>query len=88
MWPHDGLVALPSGLAVDVPATVLPDRTVHRFPDVHSIYFEVLGEPVMRALQQLIRGCPEPMILPQAGHFVQEHGEAIARAAAAHFTIR
>jgi pimeloyl-ACP methyl ester carboxylesterase len=39
MWPHDGLVALPSGLAVDVPATVLPKRTVHRFPDVHSIYF-------------------------------------------------
>ena len=39
VWPHDGLVALPSGLAVDVPAAVLPDRTVHRFDDVHSIYF-------------------------------------------------
>ena len=46
----------------------------------------VLGEPVMRALQQVIRGCPEPMILPQAGHFVQEHGETIATAALAHFT--
>ena len=39
VWPHDGLVALPSGLAVDVPASVLPDRTVHQFHDVHSIYF-------------------------------------------------
>ena len=39
-------------------------------------------------LQRLIRGCPEPMMLPQAGHFVQEHGEAIAQAAAAHFIIR
>jgi tRNA(adenine34) deaminase len=48
----------------------------------------VLGEPVMRALQQVIRGCPEPMILPQAGHFVQEHGETIATAALAHFAIR
>jgi tRNA(adenine34) deaminase len=48
----------------------------------------VLGEPVMRALQQVIRGCPEPMLLPQAGHFVQEHGEAIATAALAHFTTR
>jgi tRNA(adenine34) deaminase len=48
----------------------------------------VLGEPVMRALQQVIRGCPEPMLLPQAGHFVQEHGEAIAKAALAHFTTR
>jgi tRNA(adenine34) deaminase len=48
----------------------------------------VLGEPVMRALKQVIRGCPEPMILPQAGHFVQEHGDAIATAALAHFAIR
>lgn len=46
----------------------------------------VLGEPVMRRLQAQIRGCPEPMLLPQAGHFVQEHGEAIAQAAVRHFT--
>jgi tRNA(adenine34) deaminase len=45
----------------------------------------VLGEPVMRALQASIRGCPEPMLLQQAGHFVQEHGEAIAQAAVGHF---
>lgn len=45
----------------------------------------VLGEPVMRALRQDIRGCPEPMLLPQAGHFVQEHGEEIARAAVGYF---
>ncbi len=45
----------------------------------------VLGEPVMRALHALIRGCPEPMRLPQAGHFVQEHGEDIAHAAVRHF---
>ncbi|MEO7128491.1 MAG: tRNA adenosine(34) deaminase TadA, partial [Rhodoferax sp.] len=34
----------------------------------------VLGLPVMRGLQKLIRGCGEPMLLAQAGHFVQEHG--------------
>jgi len=38
----------------------------------------VLGEPVMRQLQQAIRGCPEPMLLPDAGHFVPEQGERIA----------
>jgi len=38
----------------------------------------VLGEAVMRQLQQLVRGCPEPVLLPQAGHFVQEHGEPVA----------
>jgi tRNA(adenine34) deaminase len=41
----------------------------------------VLGLPVMRGLQRLIRACPEPMVLAQAGHFVQEHGQAIAQAA-------
>jgi tRNA(adenine34) deaminase len=41
----------------------------------------VLGMEVMQALRQSIRHCPEPMVLPQAGHFVQEHGEVIAQAA-------
>ncbi|WP_309683794.1 tRNA adenosine(34) deaminase TadA [Polaromonas sp.] len=41
----------------------------------------VLGLPVMRALQADIRGCGEPMVLAQAGHFVQEHGQAIAERA-------
>jgi tRNA(adenine34) deaminase len=41
----------------------------------------VLGLPVMQQLQAMIRGCPEPTVLPQAGHFVQEQGESIARQA-------
>ena len=41
----------------------------------------VLGEPVMRALQKNIRGCPEPLLLPNAGHFVQEAGEPLAEQA-------
>ena len=41
----------------------------------------VLGEPVMRHLQSQIRSCSEVLVLPQAGHFVQEHGESIAKAA-------
>lgn len=35
----------------------------------------------MQALRTEIRGCPNPMIVPDAGHFVQEEGEAVARAA-------
>ncbi|MFO1364247.1 MAG: haloalkane dehalogenase [Burkholderiales bacterium] len=45
----------------------------------------VLGPPVMDALRRHIRGCPEPYVVPQAGHFVQEWGEDIARAALAVF---
>ena len=47
----------------------------------------VLGEPVMRALQRRIRNCPEPMLVQEAGHFVQEWGEPIARAALNHFGL-
>ena len=45
----------------------------------------VLGTPVMQNLRKLIHGCPEPHIHPTAGHFVQEWGDEIARAALAHF---
>ena len=45
----------------------------------------VLGPPVMEDLRKRIRGCPEPMVLPQAGHFVQEHGEEVARRAVGYF---
>jgi pimeloyl-ACP methyl ester carboxylesterase len=41
----------------------------------------VLGKPVMEALRSTIRGCPPPLEVPEAGHFVQEWGEPIARAA-------
>jgi len=35
----------------------------------------------MEALRSQIRGCPEPMIVPEAGHFVQEWGEPLAHRA-------
>ena len=45
----------------------------------------VLGEPAMLQLKAIIRGCPAPMVLKEAGHFVQEWGEGIANAALASF---
>ncbi|KRC31145.1 CMP deaminase [Acidovorax sp. Root219] len=45
----------------------------------------VLGLATMQALQPNIRGCPEPVVLPQAGHFVQEHGRGIAERAVEYF---
>lgn len=41
----------------------------------------VLGPEVMHRLRQSIRGCPEPLLITDGGHFVQEHGAPIARAA-------
>lgn len=45
----------------------------------------VLGLPAMQRLARTIRGCPAPLVLPNAGHFVQEHGDVVARAALDHF---
>lgn len=45
----------------------------------------VLGLEVMEALRTKIRGCPPPLIVRNAGHFVQEWGENVASAALASF---
>ncbi|HEU4319051.1 MAG TPA: haloalkane dehalogenase [Acidimicrobiia bacterium] len=51
--------------------------------------FMAIGEtdPVlasaMPAVHKRIKGCPPPLRLPEAGHFVQEWGEEVARAALA-----
>lgn len=51
LWPHDGLVALRSARADLVDTTVLPERTVHEFDDVHSIFFaDTFGLDWSRAL--------------------------------------
>lgn len=51
--------------------------------------FMAIGEadPVLASVMPLIhgivKGCPEPLVLPDAGHFVQEWGAEVARAALA-----
>ncbi len=45
----------------------------------------VLGVEPMARLARLINGCGDPLIIPDGGHFVQEWGEQIARAALAAF---
>lgn len=45
----------------------------------------VLGPATMATVRARINGCPEPLVIPEGGHFVQEWGEPIARAALAQF---
>jgi hypothetical protein len=58
--------------------------------DGHS--FMAIGEsdPVlaatMPAVHERINGCPPPLVLAEAGHFVQEWGDAVARAAIAEWS--
>ena len=48
----------------------------------------VLGPAVMADLRSNIRGCPEPLEIADAGHFVQEKGELVAREALRSFASR
>lgn len=48
----------------------------------------VLGPPIMATLRQNIRNCPPPMLIEEAGHFVQEWGESVARQALTHWGDR
>jgi pimeloyl-ACP methyl ester carboxylesterase len=41
----------------------------------------VLGVPAMDRLRRTVRGAPAPLVLADAGHFVQEHGDVVAQAA-------
>jgi pimeloyl-ACP methyl ester carboxylesterase len=46
---------------------------------------QVIPPAAMMALRRQIRGCPDPLVIPEAGHFVQEWGEQVAEAALAAF---
>lgn len=47
----------------------------------------ILGEPAMMALKSVIKGCPEPLKIHEAGHFVQEYGVEVAEKALIHFEM-
>ena len=48
----------------------------------------VLGPPVMEDLRRFLPNCPEPLRIPEAGHFVQEWGGPVAEAALKSFASR
>ena len=48
---------------------------------------KMLGPDVMNYMKQVIKGCPTPMEVPEAGHFVQEYGDEVAVAALKHFEM-
>jgi pimeloyl-ACP methyl ester carboxylesterase len=47
----------------------------------------VLGPPAMYGLRKFIKGCPDPMEIADAGHFVQEWGAPVAQAALKRFGL-
>ena len=48
---------------------------------------KMLGPRVMNFMHQLIQGCPQPLEVDDAGHFVQEFGELVAQRALESFNL-
>ena len=48
---------------------------------------KMLGPSVMNFMKDVIKGCPEPLEVPDAGHFVQEYGDTVATEALKHFKL-
>ncbi|MGS4884230.1 haloalkane dehalogenase [Roseibium sp. MB-4] len=49
---------------------------------------KMLGPDVMNVMRTVINGCPDPLEIPEGGHFVQESGgELIAQKALEHFGL-
>lgn len=48
---------------------------------------KMLGPSVMSHMKDLIKGCPAPLEVHDADHFVQEKGELVARKALEHFRL-
>ena len=47
----------------------------------------MLGPEIMNYMKTLIKDCPEPLEIPDAGHFVQEFGELVATEALKQFKL-
>ena len=47
----------------------------------------VLGETAMMGLKDVIKGCPDPLKIHDAGHFVQEYGVEVAKKALVQFGL-
>lgn len=48
---------------------------------------KMLGPDVMNFMQTVINGCPSPLEMAEAGHFVQEFGDEVATKALRHFKL-
>jgi haloalkane dehalogenase len=48
----------------------------------------VITPDAMHGLRKVIRNCPEPLVIAEAGHFVQEWGDQVVPAALASFSTR
>lgn len=77
----------------DMDGATVSERAIEWWStDFSGRSFMAIGEadPVLASampdVHSHIRGCPPPLLIPEAGHFVQEWGDVVARAALDHWS--
>lgn len=84
------MVANPEQACIDISAAAVPFWSTQWDGETFmaiGMKDEMLGPVVMNHMQALIKGCPAPFEVSEAGHFVQEFGVEVANAALKQFNL-
>lgn len=84
------MVANPDQICIEISSQAFPfwrDKWEGETFMAIGMQDKMLGPSVMNFMQQVIKGCPEPMEVTDAGHFVQEFGDKVATEALKHFQM-
>lgn len=83
------MVANPDKACIDISSAAIPFWQQWQGASFMAIGMQdrMLGPDVMYFMRTVINGCPEPLEIPQAGHFVQEFGEQVAHQALTAFSL-
>ncbi|MEM9158489.1 MAG: haloalkane dehalogenase [Verrucomicrobiota bacterium] len=83
------IVANPDKACIEISSAAIPFWQQWNGETFMSIGMkdEMLGPSIMHFMKDLIKGCPEPLEISEAGHFVQEFGEEVATRALKQFGL-
>ncbi len=84
------IVANPDSACIEISSLAFPFwQSIWRGESFMAIGMkdEMLGPSIMYFMKETINGCPEPLEIPEAGHFVQEFGDIVASEAIKHFRL-
>lgn len=84
------IVANPDPVCIDVSSKAFPfwsnEWNGESFMAI-GMKDKMLGPNIMNYMKDIINGCPKPLEVPEAGHFVQEFGEGVANEALKQFRL-
>ena len=82
------MVANPDQASIEISSAAIPFWQQWQGETFMAVGMQdkMLGPDVMNLMRSVIKDCPEPFEVEEAGHFVQEFGEQVAKKALASFS--